>query len=221
MITIHHLEDSRSQRVLWLLEELGVDYEIRRYQRDPKTRLAPADLKKVHPLGKSPVIEDNGRVIAETGAIIEYLAETYGEGRFRPEGPTEARLAYTYWLHFAEGTMMPQLLLKLFFTEMKKADMPFFAKPVAKGLSDRVMETYVSPNLEAQLDFVEAELKGKEWFAGDALSGADIMMSFPIEAAAARGGLGDRPNLKAFLARAHARPAYQRALEKGGPYAYA
>jgi glutathione S-transferase len=222
MITVHHLNNSRSQRVLWLLEELGLPYEIRPYQRDAKTMLAPPELLAVHPLGKSPVISDEGQTIAETGAIVEYLLDRHGGGRLRPAGGTPEFLRYRYWLHFAEGSAMPPLLMKLVFDRIASTPMPFFVKPIAKGISARVLDAMVRPNLKRQLDFMEAELGRSEWFAGAQLSGADIMMSFPVEAAAQRAGLdATRPKLMGFLQRIHARPAYRRALERGGPYGFA
>lgn len=222
MITVHHLNNSRSQRVLWLLEELGLPYEIQKYERDPNTMLAPPALTKVHPLGKSPVITDGGLTIAESGAIVDYLVERYGQGRLVPAAGTPERLRWTYWLHFAEGSAMPPLLLKLIFERMKVSPMPFFAKPVAKGLANRVLAAMVEPNLKRQLDFMEAELAKSEWFAGADFSAADIQMSFPVEAAAQRAGLdASRPRLMAFLKRIHARPAYQKALARGGPYSFA
>ena len=222
MITVHHLDDSRSQRVLWLLEELGVDYRIERYARDKANRLAPASLKKIHPLGKSPVVEDDGLIIAETGAIVEYLIERYGEGRFAPARTSPDHLKYRYWMHFAEGSAMPQLLLKLFFTRIKETKMPFFAKPIANSIADRVLADYVDPNLADQMSFVDAELAASTWFVGEDLTGADVMMIFPLEAGGDRvAGGGRYRNVQAFVERAHSRPAYQRALEKGGPYAYA
>ncbi|MGH8111425.1 MAG: glutathione S-transferase family protein [Rhodanobacteraceae bacterium] len=222
MITVHHLNNSRSQRVLWLLEELGLPYEIKKYQRDPDTMLAPPSLREVHPLGKSPVITDDGQTVAESGAIIEYLVECHGQGRLVPASGTPERLRYTYWLHFAEGSAMPPLLLKLIFDEIPHRPMPFFVQPVARGISRKVLATFVTPNLERQLNFMESELGKSEWFAGPVLTAADIQMSFPLEAAAQRAGLdGSRPKLMAFLQRIHARPAYQRALERGGPYAFA
>ncbi|MBC8057441.1 MAG: glutathione S-transferase [Rhizobiales bacterium] len=222
MITVHHLNNSRSQRVLWLLEELGVPYEIEKYQRDAKTMLAPPALIKVHPLGKSPVITEDGATIAETGAIVEYLLERHGRGRLAPAVGTPERLRWRYWLHFAEGSAMPPLLLKLIFERIKVSPMPFFAKPIAKGLSNKVLAAMVEPNLKRQLDFMEAELGKSEWFAGSEFSAADIQMSFPVEAAAQRAGLdASRPKLMAFLKRIHARAAYKRALERGGPYAFA
>ena len=222
MLTVHHLNNSRSQRVLWLLEELGLDYEVRRYQRDPTTMLAPAELQAVHPLGKSPVLCDGDTVVAETGAIVEYLLERHGGGRMLPAPGTADALRYRYWLHFAEGSAMPPLLLKLVFDRVATAKMPFFAKPIARSISRQVLDRLVWPNLNRQLDFMEAELSGRDWFAGDALTGADIMMSFPLEAAAQRGGLDvRRPRLIDFLARIHARDAFRRALERGGPYSFA
>ena len=214
MITLHHLNNSRSQRILWLLEELGLPYEIRHYQRDAKTSLAPPDLLKVHPLGKSPVITDGDLTVAESGAIIEYLVDRYGKGAFIPPHGTPERLRYTYWLHFAEGTAMPPLVMKLVFNRIEKGPMPFFAKPIARGIAQKVKQGFIDPNLERIVSHIEAELGRSEWFAGEAFSAADIQMSFPVEAASAR--IGARPNMKRFLERIHARPAYKRAIEKGG-----
>lgn len=220
MIIVHHLNNSRSQRVLWLLEELAVPYEVKRYQRDAKTMLAPPELRAVHPLGKSPVIEDDGQVLAESGAIVEYLAERYGEGRFVPAAGTPERLRYRYWMHFAEGTAQPPLLLKLLFDRVEKGPMPFFVRPVARAIAQRAKAGYVQPNIDRNLDFMESELQGRDWFAGAGFSAADIQMSFPLEAARARGGLDEkRPRLMDFLGRIHARPAYRRAVERGGAYA--
>ncbi len=229
MITVHHLNNSRSQRVLWLLEELGLPYEIKKYERDAQTMLAPAELRKVHPLGKSPVITDAAGgaggepiTVAESGAIIEYLLERYGNGRLVPVIGTPERLQWRYWMHFAEGTAMSPLLLKLVFERIKTTKMPFFAKPVARGIADKVLGLMVEPNLVRQLDFMEAELGRHEWFAGADFSAADVQMSFPVEASAQRAGLNaSRPKLMAFLKRIHARPAYQRALQRGGPYSFA
>lgn len=221
MIVVHHLNNSRSQRVLWLLEELGLPYEIKHYQRDARTMLAPPELKQVHPLGKSPVISDGDTVVAETGAIVEYLLERLGGGRLLPKPGTPDALRYRYWLHFAEGSAMPPLLMKLVFDRIASAPMPFFVKPVARGISRKVLDMMVRPNLERQLDFMEAELGRSTWFAGDEMSGADIMMSFPLEAAAQRGGLdASRPRLMAFLDRIHARKAFRQALVRGGPYSF-
>jgi len=218
-IIVHHLNNSRSQRVLWLLEELGLPYEVKRYERDPKTLLAPDSLRAVHPLGKSPVIEDRGLVLAESGAILEYLAETYGEGRLLPRAGSPERLRHRYWMHYAEGSAMPPLLMSLVFSRVRSAPAPFFVKPIARAIAERVMGEFVSPQIRLHLDFMESELGRSTWFAGEEFGAADIQMSFPIEAAAARGGLdARRPRLMEFLARIHGRPAYQRALEKGGPY---
>jgi glutathione S-transferase len=220
MIVVHHLNNSRSQRVLWLLEELGLPYEVKRYQRDRKTMLAPPELRAVHPLGKSPVIEDDGQVLAESGAIVEYLAERYGDGRLVPEAGTPERMRYRYWMHFAEGTAQPPLLLKLLFDRVETGPMPFFARPIARAIARRAKAGYVQPNIDRNLDFMESELAQRDWFAGPEFSAADVQMSFPLEAARARGGLdARRPRLMGFLERIHARPAYRRAIEKGGEYA--
>ena len=222
MITVHHLNNSRSQRVLWLLEELGLPYEIKHYQRDAKTTQAPESLREVHPLGKSPVITDGDATVAESGAIIEYLVERHGKGRLVPAAGTPERLRYTYWLHFAEGSAMSPLLMKLVFDKVASSPMPFFVKPIARGISAKVLNTFVRPNLKRQLDFMESELSRNAWFAGDDFSAADIQMSFPLEAAAQLAGLdAGRPHLMAFLKRIHARPAYKRALKRGGPYGFA
>jgi glutathione S-transferase len=217
MITVHHLNNSRSQRVLWLLEELGVPYEVKRYQRDPKTMLAPHELKAVHPLGKSPVITDGELTLAETGAIVETLIETYGEGRLIPPAGSPNRLRYRYWLHYAEGSAMPPLLMKLVFGALP-ARAPGLLKGLVKQISTKVQEGLIDPQIRNHLAFWEAELGKSEWFAGDEITGADIMMSFPAEGAARRFGIEDYPRVKAFLDRIHARPAYKRALERGGPY---
>ena len=219
MIIVHHLNNSRSQRVLWLLEELAVPYEVKRYERDPKTMLAPPELRKVHPLGKSPVIEDGPRIVAESGAIIEYLVETHGGGRLQPPAGSDERLRWRYWLHYAEGSAMPPLLMSLVFAKVRSAPAPFFVKPIAKAIADKVMDGFVTPQITTHLQFMESELGRSTWFAGEDFGAADVQMSFPVEAAAARGGLDARyPRLQAFLQRIHARPAYQRALAKGGPF---
>jgi glutathione S-transferase len=218
MITVHHLNNSRSQRILWLLEELGLDYEIRKYQRDAQTSLAPPELLKVHPLGKSPVVTDGDLTLAESGAIIEYLVERYGGGALVPPAGTPERLRYTYWLHFAEGSAMPMMVMKLVFNRVERAKMPFFARPIARGIARKAKAGFVDPNLQRIVGYMEAELGKSEWFAGDAFTAADIQMSFPVEAAMAR-AKGAMPNLARFLERIHARPAYRRALEKGGEFA--
>jgi glutathione S-transferase len=214
MVIVHHLNNSRSQRILWLLEELEVPYEVRKYQRDAKTSRAPPELLEVHPLGKSPVITDGDLVIAESGAIIEYLVERYGKGALIPPPGSPERLRYTYWLHFAEGTAMPPLVMKLVFGRIEKAPMPFFAKPIARGIVRKVKEGFIDPNLQRIVTHIEAELGRSSWFAGDAFTAADIQMSFPVMAAYAR--VGARPLMGLFLQRIQARPAFQRAIEKGG-----
>jgi glutathione S-transferase len=218
MIVVHHLNNSRSQRILWLLEELGLPDELRRYERDPRTMLAPPSLRQVHPLGKSPVIEDEGLTLAESGAILDYLAHRYGAGRVIPSADTPQYLRYTYWLHYAEGSAMPPLLLKLVFDKVKTAPMPFFVKPLAKAIAAGAMKAFIQPQIDTHLAYIESELGKSEWFAGESFTAADVQMSFPVEAAAARIGLATRPNMTAWLAKVHARPAYARALERGGAF---
>ncbi|ADG09435.1 glutathione S-transferase [Caulobacter segnis] len=220
MIVVHHLNNSRSQRVLWLLEELGVPYEVKRYERDPQTMLAPPALKAIHPLGKSPVISDGDTVIAETGAIIEYVTEVHGQGRLIPAAGSAERLRYTYWLHYAEGSAMTPLLLTLVFSALPKRA-PGLMKPLVKSIAAKAQAGFVDPQLKTHIDYWEAELAKSPWFAGPEFTAADIAMSFPLEAGADRAGAASRPHIKAFLEKIHARPAYQRALERGGPYAYA
>jgi len=207
MIRVHHLNNSRSQRVLWLLEEMATPYEIVRYQRDRRTMLAPAELKRVHPLGKSPVIEDAGKVFAETGLIVDYLTARYGPA-LAPAPESNLHWRYKYWLHYAEGSLMPPLLLKLVVDRL--------------GLLGRPARPFVAAQLKLHLDYLEAQLREAPWFLGERFSAADVMLSFPLEAAKDRAGLdATRPRLFDFLARIHARAAYQRALEKGGPYRFA
>ena len=219
MIVVHHLDNSRSQRVLWLLEELAIPYEIKHYARDSKTMLAPPELRAIHPLGKAPVITDGSLVLAESGAILEYLVDTYGGGRLKPAPGTPERVQYLYWMHYAEGSVMTPLLFKLVFDVIETAQMPFFVRPVAKGIASRTKSTFIQPQIELHLDFVEGELAKNEWFAGAEFTAADVAMSFPLEVAAGRAGLDrSRPKAMAFLDRIHARPAYRAALEKGGPF---
>lgn len=220
MIIVHHLNDSRSQRVLWLLEELGLDYEIRAYRRDPHTMLAPTELKSVHPLGKSPVIEDNGIKVAETGAIFDYLLNTYGDGRLRPAPGTEDARRFVYWMYYAEGSAMTPLLLRLIFAQIP-ARVPFLVRPVANSITKAMNKRMIQPQLDGHIGYWEAELGRHEWFAGPEFTAADIMMSFPLEAAAARAGAARKPKIAAFLQRIHGREAYQRAITRGGPYSYA
>lgn len=219
MLIVHHLNNSRSQRVLWLLEELDVPYEIRKYARDPRTMLAPPELRAIHPLGKSPVIEDEGQVIAESGAIIEYLVDRYDTGLLAPLPGMPERLRFNYWLHYAEGSAMPPLLLKLVASRIATAPMPFFVKPVARQIANKLQSTFVDPQLALHLNYVNNELAQTGWFVGSQFSAADIQMSFPMEAAMARSGLRSKlPHIAAFVKRVQRRPAYQRALERGGPY---
>ncbi len=227
MITVHHLENSRSQRVLWLLEELGLPYEVKRYERDKQTLLAPPVLFKVHPLGKSPVITDDGQTIAESGAIIEYLIDRHaGDGAgggagglLRPQPGSPERMQYTYWLHYAEGSLMPLLVMALVFKRIPLSPMPFFVKPIAKALCQKVAATFLKPQIDRNLQFIEQHLKHHEWFAGAAFSAADVQMSFPAEAALSRGAQqGQYPAIEAWLKRIRARDAHKRALDRGGPY---
>ena len=218
MVIVHHLNNSRSQRLLWLLEELGVLYDIKHYQRDPRTMLAPPELRKVHALGKSPVITDGEVTLAESGAIMEYVLEKYGRGRLVPKPASPEKLRYTFWMHFAEGSAMPPLVMKLVLGRMAKG-VPFLIRPIARAIVGRVQEGFVQPNISRQLDYMEAELNRSTWFAGNEFTAADIQMSFPVEAATARAGLdASRPKLMEFLHRIQAREAYRAALERGGEY---
>ena len=220
MLTVHHLNNSRSQRVLWLLEELELPYEIKHYQRNPKTQLAPPELRAVHPLGKSPIVTDEGATIAETGAIIEYIVEKSG-GRLRPAAGTPERLRWTYWLHYSEGSLMPPLLMRLIFSLLPSRS-PSLMRGIVRAIASRTQQGYIEPQLKTHFDFIESELGRSTWFAGEDFSAADVMMSFPLEAAGARANaFAGRARMKAFVERIHARPAYRKALEKGGPYNYA
>ena len=220
MLKLHHLNNSRSQRVLWMLEELGVDYELIRYERNAKTMLAPPELKAIHPLGKSPVLTDGDLVIAESAVILEYLVGKYGKGGFVPAEGTPEKLRYTYWMHYAEGSLMPLLLLKLVMTQVEKSPMPFFVKPIAKRITQSVNKAFIGPNLETHLGFIESELAKSAFFAGNELTAADVQMSFPVEAATTRAKIDAKshPKLFDFLDSIHGRPAYRRALKKGGEY---
>ena len=221
MIRVHHLADSRSQRILWLLEELGADYEVVRYERDPKTMLAPPALKQVHPLGKSPVLEADGLKVAESGAIVEYLVERHGEGRLKPSPRDAAYVQYLTWSHHAEASLQPLLLMALLFRVMPERA-PALSRPLVKKVCGTAMDSFVGPRLKEQLDHIETHLAARAWFAGDALTGADVMMIFPLEAAVARAsGMDAYPAISAYVAKVHARDAYKRSLERGGPYAYA
>lgn len=223
MITVHHLDNSRSQRILWLLEELDLPYDIQFYKRDPKTMMAPKSLRAIHPLGKAPIITDtNGNVtLAESGAIIEYIINTYGNGRLAPACDTPEYVRFIYWLHYAEGSAMPPLLLKLIFGMLpKQAPLPIrpFAFLIAKGAQTQL----INPQVKLHMDYWEHSLSENEWFAGNDFTAADIQMSFPLEVAAERArATKNRPQVEAFLHRIHNRPAYQRTLHRGGAYAYA
>lgn len=220
MIIVHHLNNSRSQRILWMLEQIGLDYKVKHYQRDKQTQLAPKELFEIHPLGKSPVITDGEITVAESGAIVEYLAATYAK-QMIPQKDTQAYRQYIYWLHFSEGSLMPQLLLKLLFDKIKAAPVPFFVKPIAKGIANKVLNSYVLPNIKNNMGFIENHLAQNKWFAGENLTGADIQMSFPLEASMARVKMDDHPHIKAFVDRIHALDSYKKALAVGGPYDYA
>lgn len=220
MITLHHLNNSRSQRILWLMEELNLPYQVKLYYRNEKTKLAPKELKEIHPLGKSPVITDGEITVAESGAVIEYLVQTYGNN-FAPEKGSEAFRQYTYWMHFSEGTLMPPLLLSLVFNRIKSTKMPFFIKPIAKSIANKVLESFVLPNIKNNLTYIETHLGQNTWFCGEQLTGADIQMSFPLEAVVARGGAEEFPNIKEYVNRFQSRPAYKKGIEAGGQYDYA
>jgi len=222
MITVHHLEDSRSQRVLWLLEELGCEYTIKHYARDATTNLAPPELKKVHPLGKSPVITDGDRTLAESATIIEYLARTYGKGAWAPSVDDANYWNFNYWMHYAEGSLMPPLLLKLVFSKLRQPPVPFFIRPISGRIADQVDSAFTNPQIETHFSWVNDYLGEHRWFAGEKISAADIQMSFPLEAALAGGTItrADYPNIAVYVNKLHSRDAYQRALEAGGEYAY-
>jgi len=222
MITVHHLEHSRSQRILWLLEELGCSYEIKHYKRDAKTNLAPESLKKVHPLGKSPVITDGDRTVAESGTIIEYLARTHGDGRWAPGLDDAHYWDFNYWMHYAEGSLMPPLLIKLVFSKLRQPPVPFFIRPISGRIADQVDAAFTNPQIKTHFSHVNDYLGAHPWLAGDDISAADIQMSFPLEAALAGGSIkpADYPNIAVYVRKLQARPAYLRALEKGGDYAY-
>ncbi|WON76613.1 glutathione S-transferase [Serratia sp. UGAL515B_01] len=218
MITLHHLNNSRSQRILWFLEELGVPYQIQRYQRDSLTMLAPVELQKIHPLGKSPVLVDGDLTLAESGAIIEYLQEVYDEQEVFKPTDLRARQEYRYWLHYAEGSLMPLLVMKLVLNRLGLPPVPWVIRPLAGAIGKGVQKGYLDKQIATHRNYLEQHLNKSAWFVGNAFSAADIQMSFPLEAMAGRGGLDECPQLQNFLQRVHARPAYQRALEQGGPF---
>ncbi|MCQ8781914.1 glutathione S-transferase family protein [Mangrovibrevibacter kandeliae] len=219
MLTIHHLNNSRSQRVLWLLEELGVPYDVKRYERT-KTMQAPDELKRIHPLGKSPVLTEDGRTIAETGAIVEYILTRHGAGRLMPAPGSDSYWDARHFLHYAEGSAMPVLFLMLMLQTIPERA-PFYVRPILAAALGRVDRMYARPQLALHLDHWEQSLGATGWFAGPELSVADIMMSFPVETAGKRVGYAERPHLRDFLLRIHDRQAYRQALKRGGPYAYA
>ncbi|MFS3133759.1 glutathione S-transferase [Gluconacetobacter sacchari] len=220
MIIVHHLENSRSQRILWLLEELGVPYEIRFYKRDPRTMRAPPELRKIHPLGKSPIITEGDVTLAESGAIITYLLDEHGDGRLRPPAGTPDYRSFVYWLHYAEGSAMPPLVMKLIFG-LLPSQVPLPLRPFASLIAQGVRARFLDPEIKRHVAFWEQSLAQTGWFAGDDVTAADIQMSFPLEAACSRmGGIAHSPHVASFLRRIHARPAWRRALERGGPYAY-
>ncbi|MCU6667719.1 glutathione S-transferase [Enterobacteriaceae bacterium H4N4] len=217
MITVHHLNQSRSQRVLWALEELALPYQIVRYQRE-KNMMAPDALRKVHPLGKSPVLEDNGLILAESGAILEYLQETYDpESRLKPQ-EAQLKLNYRFWLHYAEGSLMPLLLMKLVFASLGKPPIPFGLRSLGKVLGQGVQKAYLNRQLETHARYLESWLTENPWFAGDRLSMADIQMSYPVMALLSRGEISDLPHLQAWQKKVDMRPAWQRAIQQGGPF---
>lgn len=224
MITVHHLETSRSQRVLWLLEELGLPYQIKTYRRDPKTRLAPPELKAIHPLGKSPVITDDAITVAESGAILEYLAEQYGQSLggdlagLEPARCSEEHRECRFWMHYAEGSLMNWLVMKLVFMTIPNQPMPFFVRPIARQLCAKVQAGLIDPNVDTAMAFMDSHLATRTWFAGPRLTLADFQMSFAVEAALSRAQKAERyPHLAAYRERMNARPAYQRAIAQGGP----
>ena len=220
MITLHHLNNSRSQRILWLLEELELPYQVEHYQRDNITMLAPESLKAIHPLGKSPIITDGDICVAESGAIIEYLM-VKTSSNLKPELSSDAYRSYSYWMHFAEGTLMTQMLIKMMFDKVKTSPMPFFIKPIAKAIANKAINAYAGPNVIRNLSYIENHLQQNEWFCGEKMTAADIQMSFPLEAAIARDGAGKYLAISQFVSTCQSRPAYQKALEVGGNYAYA
>ncbi len=218
MLTVHHLERSRSHRVLWLLEEMGTPYELKIYKRDPKTLLAPPELKQVHPLGKSPIITDDSLVVAESGAILEYLVDKYGQENLKPKSGTQDFQDYRYYMHYAEGSLMPYLVMSVVFNMLPKQPLPFFLKPVMKGISEAVHRKHLNPNLKTHFEFLESHLKKSKWFAGNEFSAADIQMSYPLLAAEDRmQNLFNYPYLKTINQKFRSRPAFKKAIEKGGP----
>ena len=221
MITLHYLEDSRAQRILWLLEELDLEYELARYSRNAGSGLAPDSLKRVHALGKSPVITDGNLTLAESGAIVDYLAQRYGAKQLLPEHGTDIWWDYVYWLHYAEGSLMPPLLMRFVFERVKQAPMPFFVKPLVKKIVAGVNSAFLDKQIHTHLNFVADHLACHEWMLGEQFSAADIQMSFPLETVISNPELADSyPRLQAYVAALQARPAYRKALKAGGAYRY-
>lgn len=217
MVVVHHLNLSRSQRIVWLLEELALPYEVKRYERDPATLLAPAALRAVHPLGKSPVITDGELTLAESGAILEYLVERAGSP-LAPAVGSPDRARYLYWMHYAEGSLMPPLLVKLIFERLGKARVPFFIKPIMRRIAAQGQAAVTAPQLKRHAEFIESELAARPWFAGDAFSAADIQMSYPLQVLEGRVGIAGQPRIQAWLRRIQDRPAYQRAQQRSGEF---
>lgn len=220
MITLYALKQSRAYRIAWLLEILQLDYQAEILTRHPDTLLAPESLRHIHPLGKSPIIQDDEVVLAESGAIVEYLLERYDtQHTLKPRVGSEKWRDYLYWLHYAEGSLMPLLVMSLVFRKIDERKMPFFAKPVARKITGGVRDAFLQPQLKLHLEFVEQQLAGRTWLLGDELSGADIMMSFPLQAALSRTPLA-LPNIAAYVARIESDPAYQRAQARLGKLAF-
>ena len=221
MLTVHHLNNSRSQRVLWLLEEMSTPYELVRYQRGPDQR-APASLRKIHPLGLSPVLtDDSGLALAETGAIVTWLLHRFDTAhRFSVAPDSAAWPQYLYWLHASEGTVMPPLVMSLVMTVMT-SQAPALIRPVAKAIRGGLEKKFYGPQIRNNFAYAEGEVARTGWFAGDAFSAADVMMSFPVEAAGSRADMSPYPALRDWLSRIRARPAYREALARGGKYDYA
>lgn len=217
MVVVHHLNLSRSQRIVWLLEELALPYEVKLYERDPATLLAPQALRSVHPLGKSPVITDGELTLAESGAIVEYLAERAGSSLAPAVGSAD-RARYLYWMHYAEGSLMPPLLVKLIFERLGKARVPFFIKPIMRRIAAQAQAAVTAPQLKRHAEFIESELAARPWFAGEAFSAADIQMSYPLQALEGRVGISGQPRIQAWLRRIQDRPAYQRAQQRSGAF---
>lgn len=222
MIRLHHLNNSRSQRIIWALKELNLDFEIKSYDRDPITYQAPASLKEIHPLGKAPVLEDDGQVIAESAVIIDYLVSQYAP-HLKPSGEYKEQLNYHYWMHYAEASLMPYMVMKLVFEKIKTSPMPFFAKPIAKKIVNKASTSFIAPNIATHMKYIENHLSDREWFCGKEMSGADFQMIFPLEAAVARKVVSNEqfPNIVKYVKQVHERPAYQAALKASGDYDYA